>query len=155
MAFACNSVTCFHLLVVSWSFWWHLHKDCPKNLSTDKVGLWGFLRGCLAWGWDLTCWSSFKFRQRPNWKFKMPLGEDHKWGKSWARNMGAAQNRLCHAHQDQIMTESSLKEMQVRSLPHTNTPPPTSRGASFEVDVLKFMYRSPGMGTMAPCAAPP
>lgn len=49
----------------------------------------------------------------------MPLREDHKWGRSWAQNVGAAQNHLCHAHQDQIMTQSSLKEMQVRSLPHT------------------------------------
>lgn len=63
--------------------------------------------------------------------------------------MGATQNRLCRTHQDQIMTQSPLKEMQVRSLPHTNTPPPASRDVSFEVDVLKFMCRSPGMWTMA------
>lgn len=119
MKFAYDSVTHFRLLVLSWSFRWHLDKDFPKNIPINKVGLWGFLRGCLAWGCDLTCWSGFKFRWGPNWKFKMPLGEDHKWGRSWAWNMGAAQNHLCHAHQDQIMTQSSLKEMQVRSLSHT------------------------------------
>lgn len=152
-----NSVTCFHSLLLSWGIRWHLWqhvlKDFPKNRSSDKVGSWGFRRGCLAWGWDLTGLSSFKFRQGPNWKFKMPLGEDHKRGRSWAWNMGATQNHLCHAHQDQIMTQSSLKEMQVRSLPHTNTPPPASRDVSFEVDILKFMCRSPEMWTMAPCVA--
>lgn len=158
MKSAYASVISSHLLVLSWSVWWHLwqqaHKDFPKNMSTDKEGLWGFLRGCLAWGEDLTGWSSVKFRQGPNWKFKMPWGEDHKGGSSWAWNMGATQNRLCHAHQDQIMTQSFLKEMpQVRSLPYTNTPAPASRDVSFEVDVLKFMCRSPGMWTMAPCAA--
>lgn len=152
MKSAYHSVTCFHLIVLSWSVWWHLHKDFPKNMSTDKVGLWYFLRGCLALR-DLTGWSSFKFRQGPNWKFKMLLGEDHKRGRSWAWNMGATQNRLCHTQQDQIMTQNSLKEMQVRSLPHTNTPPPASRDVSFEVDILKFMCRSPGMWTMAPRAA--
>lgn len=54
MKFAYNSVTCFHLIVLSWSFWWHLwqhlHKDFPKSMSTDKVELWGFLRDGLAWG---------------------------------------------------------------------------------------------------------
>lgn len=118
MKFAYNSVTRFRSLILSWSFRWHLDKDFPKNVSIYKVRLWGFLRGCLAWGWDLTGWSGFKFRRGPNWKFKMPLGEDHKWGRSWARNVGAAQNRLCQAHQDQIMTQSSLKEMPVRSLSH-------------------------------------
>lgn len=119
MKFATNSVTRIRLLVLSWSFRWNLHKYFPKNVSINKVGLWGFLRGCLTWGWDLTGWSGFKFRRGPNWKFKMPLGEDHKWRRSWTQDVGEAQNRLCHGPQDQIMTQSSLKEMQVRSLVYT------------------------------------
>lgn len=79
----------------------------------------GFCYCCLAWGWDLSVWSSFRFRQGLNWKFKMLLGQDHKRGRNSARNVGAAQNSLCHADQDQTMTQSSLKEMQAGSLHHT------------------------------------
>lgn len=73
----------------------------------------GFCLGCLAWGWNLTGWSGFKFRWESNWKFKMLLGQDHKVGRSAAQNMGAAQNHLC---QHQTMTQSSQKVMWI--VPH-------------------------------------